>query len=97
VINPATGSVVAQFNKAGEKEVNLAVAAARAAYKTGPWASSTGAQRAKCMLKFADLLEAKADEIAVLDPMSMGISMGLSKGTLIPSCVEAFRCEFDKL
>lgn len=48
------------------------------------------------MLKFANLLEAKAEEIAILDPMSMGISIGLSGGTLIPSCVETFRCELNR-
>lgn len=74
-------------------QVNLAVAAARAAFSTGLWSGWTGAQRAKCMLKFADLLESKTEELAEWDTKSMGVPLGTAREAFYPSCVESFRCE----
>lgn len=92
VRNPFDDSIVADFYVAGEKEVNDAVSAARKAFKSGPWSSFSGAQRARCMLKFADLLEERTDEFVHLDPMCMGIPVMLVKHVLIPACIETFRC-----
>jgi hypothetical protein len=51
------------------------------------------AQRAKCMLKFGDLLEERAEQFVHLDPLCMGIDPVLVKHVLIPAYVEAFRCK----
>lgn len=91
--NPATGVHIGTFVEAGEKEVNMAVAAARAAYTTGPWSTFTGAQRAKCMLNFADLLEQRSDVLAEWDTKSMGVPITTARTSFYPSCVESFRCK----
>jgi hypothetical protein len=49
------------------------------------------------MLKFADLLEERAEQFVHLDPLCMGIDPVLVKHVLIPACVEAFRCKWDIL
>jgi aldehyde dehydrogenase (NAD+) len=51
--------------------VDKAVAAARAAYE-GEWSTWTPDKRARAMLKFADLVETKADEIAAIESASIG-------------------------
>ena len=94
VRNPANDELVAKFHAAGEREVDAAVSAARNAFKSGPWSTFSGAQRAKCMLKFADLLEERADEFTHLDPICMDIPITLAKHVLIPSLVETFRCKY---
>lgn len=92
VRNPATDEFVASFYEADLSIIDTAVSAARKAFK-GPWSTYTGAQRAKCMLKFADLLEERAEQFVHLDPLCMGIDPALMKHVLIPACVEAFRCK----
>jgi aldehyde dehydrogenase (NAD+) len=76
---------------AGPEEIDLAVSAATTAFKTGPWSTFTGAQRAKCLNKFADLLEEHASELAALDAMCMGAPIGIGK-TLASISAGVFRC-----
>lgn len=65
VINPVDDTVVTRnVQVAGPDDVDAAVAAARAAFE-GPWKRFSGAQRANCMLKFADLIEANVEKLAM--------------------------------
>ena len=56
---------------AGSEDVDAAIAAARAAFG-GPWRSFSGAQRAKCMLRLADLIEANNGKLASLVTVAIG-------------------------
>lgn len=79
VKNPVDDSVVvSDVQAAGEEDVDLAVDAAAKAFK-GEWSKFTGAQRQKCMLKFADLLDQHTEEIAKLETLAMGMPIGVSK------------------
>ncbi|KAG4431548.1 hypothetical protein IFR05_012961 [Cadophora sp. M221] len=90
--NPFDGSKIdAAVQVAGEEDVELAVSAAQAAFKSGPWSTYTGSQRAKCMLKFADLIDAKAAKLAELDSITMGAPTAIGAGFLIPAAAAAFR------
>ena len=56
VHNPYDGSLVSdKIEVALEKDVDLAVSAAQAAFPT--WQAMTGVQRSALMLKYADLVE----------------------------------------
>lgn len=68
------------------------MSAAQAAFKSGPWSTYTGSQRAKCMLKFADLIDANAAKLAELDSITMGAPTAIGAGFLIPAAAAAFRC-----
>ncbi|KAK5219759.1 hypothetical protein LTR47_011447 [Exophiala xenobiotica] len=73
VKNPIDDSVVtSEVQVAGPADVDAAVAAARAAFQGGPWKSFTGAQRAACMNKLADLIEANLDGLCRLESIAMG-------------------------
>ncbi|RDW67070.1 putative aldehyde dehydrogenase-1 [Coleophoma crateriformis] len=92
LVNPFDDSVIpAEVHVAGEEDVNDAVEAARAAFKTGPWSTYTGAQRAVHMHKFADLIEKNAVELATLDTISMGAPIAVLAGFIIPHVVAVFR------
>ncbi|MGO9424204.1 MAG: aldehyde dehydrogenase family protein, partial [Steroidobacteraceae bacterium] len=62
VFDPATGREIGQVADAGPEDVNRAVAAARAALETGPWASMLPAGREALLWKLADLIEQNAAE-----------------------------------
>ena len=55
-VNPATGAVWATAAIAGDTEVNLAVAAAKRALNSGPWAGMNATQRGKLLRRLGDLI-----------------------------------------
>jgi aldehyde dehydrogenase (NAD+) len=92
VTNPATEETVTKdVQVAGPEDIDAAVSAAKAAFK-GPWKKFTGAQRAACMNKFADLIEENMDELARLESIAMGQPVGVAK-VFIGLCVPGWRCE----
>ncbi|KAI9817875.1 MAG: hypothetical protein M1827_000994 [Pycnora praestabilis] len=78
--NPIDDSiVVSNVQVAGQEDVDDAVAAATAAFKTGPWSTFSGTQRAACMFKFADLVEQNIGNIATLETLAMGQPISISR------------------
>ena len=65
VENPSDGSTIATAPNGSAELADRAVLAARAAFDTADWASNPR-KRAAALLEFADILEARADEIAAL-------------------------------
>ncbi|OBT75479.1 hypothetical protein VF21_04901 [Pseudogymnoascus sp. 05NY08] len=65
-------SITDQVHIANAQDVHNAVDAATAAFKTGPWSTFTGAQRAACMLRLADLVEKNVDRLAYLESIPTG-------------------------
>jgi acyl-CoA reductase-like NAD-dependent aldehyde dehydrogenase len=78
-LDPATGSEIAEVALAGADDVELAVAAARAAFAEGPWASMPAAARERLMHALADALEARAQEIAQIESLDNGKPVGLAQ------------------
>ena len=65
IYSPVDDSLVADnVQVASEADVDRAVAAARAAFPA--WRDTAGHKRAKCMLRFADLLERESERLAGL-------------------------------
>ncbi len=75
VVNPATLEVIGSTPEGTEADIDRAVAAARAALESGPWANSTAAERLEVMRSLqAKLLEA-ADELANLVTSEVGATI----------------------
>lgn len=72
VRNPADGSLITTVPEADKQDVDLAVAAARKAFETGPWPATKPNERAKLLLKLADLIEENGEEMAHLDTLDYG-------------------------
>ena len=70
VLNPATGEVIAEVPKAGEKDVDRAVSAAEKAWET--WREKTPKDRMELLLKLADVIDENAEEIARLESLNVG-------------------------
>lgn len=90
VTNPTDDSHVGDIQVAGAEDVDDAVAAAEAAMK-GEWSTFTGVQRAKCLLKLADLIDSKAAELAKIESLSMGTPISISNYGLIPGSSSVLR------
>jgi aldehyde dehydrogenase (NAD+) len=70
-INPATEEVIATIAEGNERDVDLAVTAARRAFE-GPWRTMRAAERGHILLKWAELLKAHADEIVEIESLDAG-------------------------
>ncbi|UPA27515.1 aldehyde dehydrogenase [Shinella oryzae] len=71
-VNPADDSIIAAVSRGDGADIDLAVASARKAFKSGVWSRMAPRARMAVMLRFADLVEQHAGEFAVLDTLDMG-------------------------
>ncbi len=70
-MDPATGRSIAKFPAGSKAEVNLAVAAARAAFK-GAWRRISPTERGRLLQKVAGLIEKNGEELAQLITLENG-------------------------
>ncbi|HKI33838.1 MAG TPA: aldehyde dehydrogenase family protein, partial [Gemmataceae bacterium] len=81
-INPATGATICQVAEADKTDVDLAVKAARKALDSGPWGRLDAADRGRLLFKLADLVEARAEELAALESLNCGKTITDARGDL---------------
>ena len=89
--NPATGAPLARIAACDAPDVDLAVKAARRAFASGAWSRQKPADRKKVLLQFADLLEAHAGELALLDTLEAGKPIGDCATMDIPDTIHCIR------
>ncbi|MGB5035244.1 MAG: aldehyde dehydrogenase family protein, partial [Blastocatellia bacterium] len=89
--NPATGQVLANVAEGDAEDINRAVAAARAAFDTGPWRRMTPSQRGRLIWKLGDLLEQHTQEFAELETLDNGKPLTISRAADVPLAAELFR------
>ena len=79
--NPATREKVATAPDSGVEDVEQAIHAARQAFDSGEWSHRPGKERAKILLKLADLLETNAERFGRLIAIEMGkpLKFGLER------------------
>ncbi|MES2451286.1 MAG: 5-carboxymethyl-2-hydroxymuconate semialdehyde dehydrogenase [Pseudomonadota bacterium] len=68
--DPSTGAVLGEARDASEAELNGAVAAAKRAFPG--WAGTSGEKRKAILHRVADLIEARAEEIAAVECLDAG-------------------------
>jgi 4-(gamma-glutamylamino)butanal dehydrogenase len=89
--NPATGEVLAHVAAGDAADVDAAVRAARRAFDDGRWSRLGPADRKTLLLRFADLLEANAEELATLDALEAGKPITDTRDVDVPDTVRTFR------
>ncbi|MDL2407148.1 aldehyde dehydrogenase family protein [Rhizobium calliandrae] len=82
---PSHGVTVSRYKSATKDDVHLAVAAARKAFDQGSWPGMTAAQRSNILLKAADLISARAEELAYLDAIEAGKPITQVRGEIAGS------------
>jgi betaine-aldehyde dehydrogenase len=90
VLNPATREEIAQVASSTQADVDRAVAAARAAFDAG-WSTTTPGERSLALLKIADAIEERADEIAQLESANAGKPINAFRDDEIPFMVDNLR------
>ncbi|WP_328884000.1 aldehyde dehydrogenase [Streptomyces sp. NBC_00299] len=71
-VSPRDGAVLAEVQAAGIDDVDRAVRSARAAFEDGRWRDLAPRERKSVLLRWADLIRANAEELALLDTLEMG-------------------------
>ncbi|MGL5849175.1 MAG: gamma-aminobutyraldehyde dehydrogenase [Phycicoccus sp.] len=89
VVNPATGQVVASAPVSGADDVDAAYASAERAF--GEWGRTTPGERQHALLKIADAVEARADELVRLESENTGKIEALTASEEIPPMVDQLR------
>lgn len=99
-VSPVDGKVLAKVAACDTADVDRAVAAARAAFEDGRWRNQAPGARKRVMMKFADLIEKHASELALLETLDMGKPISDSANIDIPavaSCIRWYAEAVDKV
>ncbi|MBO9333016.1 gamma-glutamyl-gamma-aminobutyraldehyde dehydrogenase [Achromobacter sp. HZ01] len=88
---PIDNSVIGAIEAGTAADVDLAVRAARASFKSGEWSGLAPAERKRVMLAWADLLTEHAEELAALDCIDAGKPITECLNTDLPATLDTFR------
>ena len=89
-INPTNEKPICSVQEATEKDVDIAVSAARKAFEGG-WRKITPQQRCRYMTKLADLMERDADILASLESLDNGKAKGIAAMADVPNSYNCIR------
>ncbi|MBU2696118.1 aldehyde dehydrogenase family protein [Pimelobacter sp. 30-1] len=81
-INPATEETLAEIAEASDADVDLAVKAARRAFRG--WSRMSGKERAKYLFRIARILQERGRELAVLESIDNGKPIKESRDVDVP-------------
>ena len=86
--SPATTEALDEVAAGGEREVMLAVEAAKAAFPK--WAGTPAKQRAKIMRRLGELIEKAVPELSALETEDTGLPIHQTGHALIPRAADNF-------
>ncbi len=89
--NPATGQVLADIARCDARDVDRAVEVARRTADRGTWSRVSPAGRKQILTKFADLIDAHAAELAVVESLDAGKPISDCVKIDIPETSACFR------
>ncbi len=89
VINPATGAGYATAAVSDAADIEVAMKAAKNAFVD--WRDSTPSERQRALLKIADALESRADELIAIECENTGKPIGLTSSEEVPPMIDQIR------
>ncbi|KAF4221920.1 hypothetical protein CNMCM8980_006194 [Aspergillus fumigatiaffinis] len=97
-INPHDEKPIVAVHEATEKDVDIAVEAARKAFK-GAWKDVIPSERGRLLTRLADLLERDMDTIAAVEALDNGKAFHIAKGdvALSANCIRYYGGWADKI
>ena len=98
--SPIDGRSIAQVARCEQADVDAAVSAARAAFEQGRWRRAEPRERKRVLQRFAELIRAELDQLAMLETLDVGKPIQNSLQVDVPKASEciAYYGEFaDKL
>lgn len=91
IISPIDGSVFTSIAAGTVADMEAAISCARAAFDDGRWANQPPAARKKVMLRWAELIEKHALELAVLGVRDNGTEIGMAMNAEPSSAANTIR------
>lgn len=89
--NPANGRLLARFAVGSAADVDAAVGAARNSFESGIWSHASVDHRRAVLERLADLIEAHAEELALLETLDVGKPIRDAIGIDLPLAVGILR------
>jgi betaine-aldehyde dehydrogenase len=89
LIDPSTGGVFASAPVSGKPDVDRAMEAAATAFES--WRNTTPSERQQALLKFADAVEARTDELVRAESRNTGKPIGLTTSEELPPAIDQIR------
>ncbi|HLY34361.1 MAG TPA: gamma-aminobutyraldehyde dehydrogenase [Jatrophihabitantaceae bacterium] len=89
LIDPSTGEVFGSAPLSGPEDVDAAYRAAAAAFET--WRDTTPSERQRALLKFADAMEERAEEIIAAECENTGKPIELTRSEEMPPALDQIR------
>jgi len=90
VYDPSTEQQIGEIADGGATAVDEAVGRARDAFRSGAWQGKPPSERTRILMRAADLIEARADELGAIDSRNVGMARGHARN-LICAAAEQVR------
>lgn len=90
-IDPTTEAVTTTVAKGTINDASAAVDAAYKAFEEGPWGRMHHEDRAKILFRMADLMDERAEDLAIREAMDMGMPYKDFREIIMPHCSGLFR------
>ena len=90
-LSPVDGRLLTAVARCGQADIDAAVAAARMAFEDKRWAGKSPAVRKRILIKFAELIVAHGDELALTETLDMGKPLKYAKGVDVNSAANCIR------
>src|SRR5439155_22238586 len=85
--NPSDGTAMAAVARAGRKDVDRAVGAARRAFDEGPWPTMSPRDRSRILLRMAELLQRRQSDLSQLEAEDAGHTLRAASLFTIPLAI----------
>jgi len=89
-ISPIDGKKLADVAACGAADVDLAVIAARRAFESGVWSDLAPAARKATLLRFAALITAHTEDLALIETLDMGKPIGDALAFDLPETAKCY-------
>lgn len=89
-VNPATGHAIAEVAACDADDVDRAVRAARHAFEDRRWAGQRPLERKRALLRFAELIRAHRDELALTETLNMGKPISDARAIDVRAAADCF-------
>ena len=83
VVSPANGKVFASIAASDRQDIDMAVAAARAAFETGEWGRLAAVERGRIMIRIGELITRDAEELAQLESLDTGKPISQARADMV--------------
>lgn len=90
-ISPVDSQELIPVASCSQADAEQAVIAARRAFNQGAWSRLAPTDRKRVLVRFAELIEAHGDELALLETLDMGKPIGHARTVDVPATARAIR------